>query len=436
MIKINGIDTKIIIGIATMNSRKNSLHIVKICLDNQTIKPDKIIIYNNDEHEFNATDNGKFYYFTTEESKQEEFIFFSMDDDIYYSPTYIEDMIASLDIYGYNAIITHHGRTLRGTGLHYYRGHTSYACLHDNNYEGPIDIAGTGVTCFHSSYFKPTEVFYSQYKRMSDCVFSLEAAKQNKQIIVLKHVSGYFKDICDDVDNSCHRLESKAPTQQNLIADEIYKIKHNWLPKVSIIIPYKENRGYLTQAIDSITHQTYKGEIEIILSQSDNGVSYNLNRGIEKATGDYIKYLCDDDYLSQNSIELAINYFKENRHIQFIHGNAINFYEDNKKELYKPAIKNPTVKELLLMNHIHGGTLMYNKHIFNNFKFNEDLTTGEEYDFNLNLLFNNYKIGYVNEVLYYYRRHNNQKSIGNKNKEYQAERQKQIKLIKMKYIKK
>ena len=62
------------------------------------------------------------------------------------------------------------------------------------------------------------------------------------------------------------------------------------MKKVSIIIPYKDNRGWLDKAITSVENQTYSN-IELIVSQGDNGVSKNLNKGIKKATGDYIKYL-------------------------------------------------------------------------------------------------------------------------------------------------
>jgi len=213
----------IVVGIATMNSRKNSLAKVLQSLNNQTIKPDKIVIYNNDENNFNATDNGKFYYFETEESKNEEVIFFSMDDDILYPKTYIEDMIKAIE--KYNCIVTHHGRILNGLDLHYYRGHKAYSCLYDNNYEGYIDVAGTGVVGFSTAYFKPTNIFESEYKRMSDCIFSLEASKNQKDIIILKHKTGYLKDICDDMVNSCHRLESIQPTKQIEVCNEIYKLK-------------------------------------------------------------------------------------------------------------------------------------------------------------------------------------------------------------------
>lgn len=223
MINFNNKETKVICGIATMNSRKSSLHRVMTCLKYQTVKPDKVIIYNNDENDFNATDNGKFYYFETEESKNEEVIILSMDDDILYPKDYIERCIEYIDTY--KCIITFHGRKLNGLDLDYYRGHQSFPCLRYVDYQGYIDVAGTGVTSFHTSYFKPKGIFKSEYKRMSDCVFSLEAAKEDKKIMMIAHKEGYFKDICDDVENSCHRKEYKQPLNQIKICNEIWNLK-------------------------------------------------------------------------------------------------------------------------------------------------------------------------------------------------------------------
>lgn len=46
-----------------------------------------------------------------------------------------------------------------------------------------VDICGTGVCGFSTRYFNPTEIYKSEYKRMSDLVFSLEAKRQGKKII-------------------------------------------------------------------------------------------------------------------------------------------------------------------------------------------------------------------------------------------------------------
>lgn len=200
------------------------------------------------------------------------------------------------------------------------------------------------------------------------------------------------------------------------------------LPKVSIIIPYKEDRGWLGLAIQSVKDQDYKGEIEIILSQSDNRVGYNLNRGIEKATGEYIKYLCDDDWLPRNSISESVKAMKG---FDFIHGNAYNVF-DNVKQLQKPRKPFPTMEEMLDNNVIHGGSLMYRKDVFDRIGlFDEDLDCAEEYEFNLRCFKHGMKLNFCPKPLYLYRRHRNQKSLG-KNVD-QMVRRKKIDAIKNRY---
>jgi len=203
--------------------------------------------------------------------------------------------------------------------------------------------------------------------------------------------------------------------------------------KVSIIIPYNKDRGWLRDAIESVHNQTYKGEIELILSQSDNRVGYNINRGIEKATGEYVKFFAEDDILTPNCIEDSVKAIKG---YDFIHGKAYNF---NLKKPYRnnthtPSVKVPTLEDLLTVNYIHGGTLFYRRDVFERFGlFDETLWTGEEYEFNLRLLSQGAKIGYVNKILFNYRLHDLQKSIGKQTLEYKARRKTEIERIKELY---
>lgn len=198
---------------------------------------------------------------------------------------------------------------------------------------------------------------------------------------------------------------------------------------VSVIIPYVEDRGYLDEAINSIYAQNYDGQIEVILSQSKNRVGYNLNEGIKKAKGDFIKYLCDDDLLTVNSIKDSVEAMQD---FDFIHGKAVEFNRYNQVKFFIPQTRYPTVKDMLRFNVIHGGTLMYRRDVFERFGlFDETLTTGEEYDFNMMLLSKGAKIGYCDKNLYLYRRHDEQKSLGVKAN--QKERQEIINEIKRRY---
>lgn len=217
--KLN-IDCPIYVGIATMKGREESLQNTIRTLNNQTIKPTKIFVYDNENSE-NLTDNGKFYKL----KDLEPCYYFSCDDDLLYSNTYIEQMIKDIQLN--QCIITHHGRVLTGLDKNYYRGHQTFRCLDDNRVQTQIDVAGTGVTAFHTDYFNPIEIYKSEYKRMSDLIFSLEAINQGKQIMLTTHKKGFIIQQNIDQSTSCHSIESINPINQNKIANEIYLKKNS-----------------------------------------------------------------------------------------------------------------------------------------------------------------------------------------------------------------
>ena len=106
------------------------------------------------------------------------------------------------------------------------------------------------------------------------------------------------------------------------------------LPKISIIIPIYNVAEYITECLQSVMRQTYKGEIECILvddcgkdksisvaeqlisdykgqiefrilhHEHNRGLSAARNTGTDAATGDYIYYLDSDDYISDDCIEV------------------------------------------------------------------------------------------------------------------------------------
>ncbi len=139
-----------------------------------------------------------------------------------------------------------------------------------------------------------------------------------------------------------------------------------------------------------------------------------------------------------DSIEKTVEYFKTNN-VDFIHSNSINFWSNReehwvpyKHKLYKNISNTiPTLKNMVEVNRIHGGTVVYKKECFKDRLFDETLWTAEEWEFNMWLLKNNYKLGYLDAFTYRYRRHDNQKSLGKKAN--QVERNKVFKIIRQKY---
>lgn len=179
-----------------------------------------LYLYDNSKHLVNLTDNGKFHGLVR---IKEPCYYFTCDDDLIYPPDYIPEMIEKIK--EHKCIVTHHGRTLTRKGIPYYRGHKSFRCLTDNLIEEKIHVAGTGVTAFDTEYFNPIHLWSSKDLRMSDLVFSLEAAKQGKDIMVLKHSTGYIKHSKHiDLRNTIFASEQNNKRQTE-IADEIFKLK-------------------------------------------------------------------------------------------------------------------------------------------------------------------------------------------------------------------
>ena len=60
-------------------------------------------------------------------------------------------------------------------------------------------------------------------------------------------------------------------------------------PKVTIIIPYKTDRGWLQEAINSVPSWA-----QLLVSQGEGSWAQNFNKVLPQATGDYIKFLQED----------------------------------------------------------------------------------------------------------------------------------------------
>lgn len=223
---------KVIVGMATTESRKDYAAKAIKSLSNNSIVPD-IWLYNNDRNSDDYTDNAKFYALTQLERYKEPVYFFSCDDDILYPSDYIEHTIEQIE--RFNTIVTYHGRKLVGLGKDYYKEHVGFRCLGTVDDNVPIDVAGTGVTAFRLDYFNPVGIHEAKDQRMCDLVFSLKAAQESKKITILAHSEGWLKDLGVPRQESIYFTEGARIFQakrrgqsirQTELADEIYKLKY------------------------------------------------------------------------------------------------------------------------------------------------------------------------------------------------------------------
>jgi len=329
-------------------------------------------------------------------------IYCTCDDDIVYPTDYIKRITTAQKEHG--GYVSFHGRKLSGLGKNYYSGHYYFACTKDS-ITREIDVPGTGVGCFNTNEFTPEDVIRPEWRNMDDVAIGYECARQGIKVTLIEHKGSWFKSTPNV--SGIWQSEHLRPIRQTQLANKIYLMR-NQPPKVSVVIPYLKDRGYLQQAIDSVHGQMYNGEIELILSQSNNPVGVNVNRGLKEATGKYIKFLADDDYLPPTAIHDSVKAIGE--HLALC-GAATNFFADGRTAHFAP--QQPTLERMLTNNQIHMGSLFYDRRVFDEYGlFDESLRTAEEYDFNLMLLSKGVEFAVINKSVYFYRRHDAQKSLG------------------------
>lgn len=186
---------------------------------------------------------------------------------------------------------------------------------------------------------------------------------------------------------------------------------------------------YLREAEASAMNQTVT--CEVLRLVTDKTLSENVNTLLNAAKGEYIKILPDDDLLVPDAIESLEKKIEEG--YDFVHSNAINFWKDGKTKYHKSRHIS-TLAELYRKNIIHGGTVLYRKEaLLAVGGMDETLWTGEELDLHYRLLSKGYKLGFLDKVVFKYRRHSDQKSTKGTNIRHMAHRKQAILDIKRRY---
>ncbi len=206
---------------------------------------------------------------------------------------------------------------------------------------------------------------------------------------------------------------------------------------ISVIVPVFNAEKYVNRCIDSILNQTYEnlevilvndgssdGSIKIcekwqkldsrvkLISQENAGVSAARNKGIETATGDYVSFVDNDDWLRpemyKNLVKQATKDNADLTFCKFINvDTAYNRENINEINLTPENLKHP---EFFFLKNRKGNNLsgiigccnriLIKKDMLKKLKFDESLKFGENIVFVLNLVKNAKKISVVDEYLY------------------------------------
>ncbi|MGI4022016.1 MAG: glycosyltransferase family 2 protein [Janthinobacterium lividum] len=172
---------------------------------------------------------------------------------------------------------------------------------------------------------------------------------------------------------------------------------------ISVIIPCFNSGVYLQKAIESVFAQNYsKCEIIVVddgstdhtkevaksfpaviyIYQTNQGVSSARNNGIKNSKGDLLVFLDADDWLLPDAFFINIKYLTQSPEAAFVSGAHELFYQpENKSWLIQKEVIVDHYCHLLEGNYMGLPAVgMYQRWIFEEFQFDNDLHYCEDYD--------------------------------------------------------
>jgi len=178
-------------------------------------------------------------------------------------------------------------------------------------------------------------------------------------------------------------------------------------PKVSVIIPTYKRTTLLQRSIESVLNQTFDDfEIliidgarsdltkELVLSYGDGriryvpqkgkGIANARNLGVQRARGEFIAFLDDDDAWEPQKLELQVERFKELAPSYGLSYMAFNYYHLEKGKILGtkyPIAKGYVYPHLLADNITGTSTIMVRRECFREVGlFRENFATCEDWD--------------------------------------------------------
>lgn len=220
------------------------------------------------------------------------------------------------------------------------------------------------------------------------------------------------------------------------------------MPLVSVVVPCYNHEKYVKETIESIINQTYKN-IELIViddGSKDNsvsvikeladkygftfihrpnkGLSATLNEGIRLAKGKYFTACASDDIFMLNKIEKQVEFMESNPEYGMCYGKIV-YFEDSIENTYEYPNSNKqgwVFDDLLNYGcFIPTPSTFMKKEVFETVgEYDENLWI-EDWDMWLRIS-QKYQVGYIDEYLAYYRKHDTNISSQSL-KMYKAEKQ-------------
>jgi glycosyltransferase involved in cell wall biosynthesis len=206
------------------------------------------------------------------------------------------------------------------------------------------------------------------------------------------------------------------------------------LPQVSVIIPCYNREKYIAATVESVFAQTWPN-IELIVvddgctdgsrtilqfygqrlvllehpGRVNRGQSASINLGLRHCRGDYVAILDSDDLFAPEKIERQVRYLEDHPEIGLVYANG-KAIDEKGRELHpilfrdhKPPAGPETVLENCTFN-LPSNSLTRRSVYDMAGMFDESLRSAQDHDMAIRIA-EVAKVGYINECLWFYRRH-------------------------------
>lgn len=298
-------------------------------------------------------------------------------------------------------------------------------------YQNKIDVEYFGyeslphpASFIRAKYLKENE-YDTNYKIISDWIFFRKSIAIGR---TYKHVDIIVSDFQLGGTSSNVKKVNKEK-------EKYFKEPKKYDHEISVVIPCYNQGKYIKETIDSLKKSIYEdfhciivndgstdNSEKVILKEIDgdnrfeyfsnenHGLSYTRNFGINKTNSKYILCLDSDDKISSAYIECAVRYLNSHPDTSVFYGNAIMFYDNGNMAFWN--LPKFSYSSLLDINSIYCSCVYRRKDYERVGGYDELMKSGyEDWEFLIRLLYNNDNVYRTDDIVFYYRRHDDSMDV-------------------------